>query len=87
MEGENHIVFTHLYNERYDITMPNVYARGILCKCLVIFFFEKRKLNNILVGKMVLELGDSCVVRCRTSDLVCELDFKNKVKNTYIFYI
>lgn len=32
-----------------------------------------------LVGKMVLELGDSCVVRCRTSDLVCELDFKTKV--------
>ncbi|RCH99373.1 hypothetical protein CU098_011649, partial [Rhizopus stolonifer] len=51
MEGENHVVFTHLYNERYDITMPNVYARGIL------------------FGKMVLELGDSCVVRCKTSDL------------------
>lgn len=32
MEGENHIIFTHLYNERYDITMPNVYASGILCK-------------------------------------------------------
>lgn len=29
---------------------------------------------------MVLELGDSCVVRCRTSDLICELDFKTKVK-------
>ncbi|CAO3686830.1 unnamed protein product [Rhizopus stolonifer] len=60
MEGENHVVFTHLYNERYDITMPNVYARGIL------------------FGKMVLELGDSCVVRCKTSDLVCELHFKTK---------
>lgn len=60
MEGENHIIFTHLHNERYDITMPNVYARGIL------------------FGKMVLELGDSCVVRCRTSDLICELDFKTK---------
>ncbi|KAI8097800.1 uncharacterized protein B0P05DRAFT_522056 [Gilbertella persicaria] len=60
MEGENHIVFTHLYNERYDITMPNIYAKGIL------------------FGKMVLELGDSCIVRCRTSDLVCELDFKTK---------
>ncbi|CEI88947.1 Putative Genomic scaffold, msy_sf_4 [Rhizopus microsporus] len=32
MEGENHIIFTHLHNERYDITMPNIYARGILCK-------------------------------------------------------
>jgi hypothetical protein len=28
---------------------------------------------------MVLELGDSCSVRCRTSDLICELDFKTKV--------
>ncbi|CAO3589083.1 unnamed protein product [Absidia cylindrospora] len=27
---------------------------------------------------MVLELGDSCIVRCRTSDLICELDFKTK---------
>ncbi|CAO3668049.1 unnamed protein product [Rhizopus stolonifer] len=60
MEGENHIIFTHLHNERYDITMPNVYARGIL------------------FGKMILELGDSCAVRCKTSDLICELDFKTK---------
>ncbi|KAI8636831.1 hypothetical protein BD408DRAFT_425466 [Parasitella parasitica] len=60
MEGENHIIFTDLHNERYDITMPNVYAKGIL------------------IGKMVLELGDSCQVRCRTSDLLCELDFKTK---------
>lgn len=34
MEGENHIIFTHLHNERYDISMPNVYARGILCKSI-----------------------------------------------------
>ncbi|KAI7900434.1 uncharacterized protein BX663DRAFT_517565 [Cokeromyces recurvatus] len=60
MEGENHIIFTHLHNEHYEITMPNVYARGIL------------------FGKMILELGDSCMVRCRTSDLICKLDFKTK---------
>ncbi|KAG0749481.1 hypothetical protein G6F57_004393 [Rhizopus arrhizus] len=60
MEGENHIIFTHLHNERYDISMPNVYARGIL------------------FGKMILELGDSCMVRCKSSDLVCELDFKTR---------
>lgn len=80
MEGENHIIFTHLYNERYDITMPNVYARGILCKFLFfIFSFSSTYGRAFLVGKMVLELGDSCVVRCRTSDLICELDFKTKV--------
>ncbi|KAG0167529.1 hypothetical protein DFQ29_000368 [Apophysomyces sp. BC1021] len=60
MEGDSYITFTELHNERYDFTMPNMYARGIL------------------FGKMVLELGDSCFVRCRTSDLVCELDFKTK---------
>ena len=32
MEGENHIIFTRHNNELYDITMPNVYVRGILCK-------------------------------------------------------
>ncbi|OBZ85163.1 Oxysterol-binding C23B6.01c [Choanephora cucurbitarum] len=60
MEGENHIIFTRHNNELYDITMPNVYVRGIL------------------FGKMALELGGHCVVRCKTSDLICELDFKTK---------
>jgi hypothetical protein len=32
---------------------------------------------------MVLELGDKCKVHCPTSDLICELDFKTKVKNTH----
>ncbi|KAI9024897.1 hypothetical protein CLU79DRAFT_745312 [Phycomyces nitens] len=59
-EGDSYIEFAHLHNERYDFTMPNMYARGIL------------------FGKMVLELGDNCVLRCRTSDLTCELDFKTK---------
>ncbi|ORZ10231.1 hypothetical protein BCR42DRAFT_333911 [Absidia repens] len=43
MEGESHIILTQHHNERYDITMPNIYAKGIL------------------FGKMVLELGDSCI--------------------------
>ncbi|KAI7862050.1 hypothetical protein BDF14DRAFT_1860430 [Spinellus fusiger] len=60
MEGDSYIEFSHLHNEHYDFTMPNMYARGIL------------------FGKMVLELGDNCVLRCRSSDLVCELDFKTK---------
>lgn len=32
MEGDSHIIFTRHRHERYDITMPNVYAKGILCK-------------------------------------------------------
>ncbi|KAL0088625.1 hypothetical protein F4703DRAFT_1734520 [Phycomyces blakesleeanus] len=59
-EGDSYIEFSHFHNERYDFTMPNMYARGIL------------------FGKMVLELGDNCVLRCRTSDLTCEVDFKTK---------
>ncbi|RUS19174.1 hypothetical protein BC937DRAFT_87889 [Endogone sp. FLAS-F59071] len=30
MQGSSHIIFTNRDNERYDIVMPNVYARGIL---------------------------------------------------------
>ncbi|KAI8366806.1 uncharacterized protein BYT42DRAFT_587925 [Radiomyces spectabilis] len=60
MKGYSRITFAHLHNETYDITNPNVYARGIL------------------FGKMIMELGDQCMVRCVTSDLVCELDFKTK---------
>ncbi|ORZ11086.1 hypothetical protein BCR42DRAFT_332811 [Absidia repens] len=51
MEGDSHIIFTHHCNERYDITMPNVYAKGIL------------------FGKMVMELGDKCTIRCIENDL------------------
>lgn len=36
---------------------------------------------------MVLELGDSCCVRCRTSDLICELDFKTKVNPQLVNHI
>ncbi|KAL1931793.1 hypothetical protein VTP01DRAFT_9937 [Rhizomucor pusillus] len=60
MHGESHIILTDRHNERYDITMPNIYARGIL------------------FGTMTMELGDSAKVRCVTSDLSCDLDFKTK---------
>lgn len=33
----------------------------------------------VLVGKMVMELGDNCSIRCLENDLTCELDFKTKV--------
>jgi len=45
----------------YVITMPNMYARGIL------------------FGKMVLELGDTCIAKNEKNDLYCDLDFKTKV--------
>ncbi|KAH8549353.1 hypothetical protein BGW37DRAFT_429537 [Umbelopsis sp. PMI_123] len=60
MQGSSHIIFTKRHNERYDIVMPNMYARGIL------------------FGTMTLELGDTSSVRCISSDLVCDLEFKTK---------
>ncbi|GAB5587189.1 Oxysterol-binding protein OBPa [Umbelopsis nana] len=60
MQGSSHIIFTKRHNERYDIIMPNMYARGIL------------------FGTMTLELGDTSSVRCISSDLICELEFKTK---------
>lgn len=44
----------------YIITMPNMYARGIL------------------FGKMVLELGDTCIAKNDNTHLYCDLDFKTK---------
>jgi len=35
--------------------------------------------RGILFGTMFMELGDSTVVRCTDTDLICELDFKVKV--------
>lgn len=32
MDGTSHITLTRWNNETYHVTMPNVYARGILCK-------------------------------------------------------
>ena len=47
----------------YIITMPNMYARGIL------------------LGKMVLELGDTCIAKNDNNRLYCDLDFKTKVSS------
>lgn len=60
MKGYSRITFSELKNETYEITNPNVYARGIL------------------FGKMVMEMGDQCSIRCDSNDLICELDFKTK---------
>jgi Oxysterol-binding protein len=45
----------------YVVTMPNMYARGIL------------------FGKMVLELGDTCVVKNMQTGILCDIEFKTKV--------
>ncbi|KAI9592505.1 hypothetical protein BDF19DRAFT_451373 [Syncephalis fuscata] len=34
--------------------------------------------RGILFGTMVMELGDTAVVRCEKTDLVCEIEFKTK---------
>ncbi|KAF5361615.1 hypothetical protein D9758_007354 [Tetrapyrgos nigripes] len=61
MEGENRVTLLGKEEDgEYVITMPNMYARGIL------------------FGKMVLELGDMCVMKNEKNGLVCELDFKTK---------
>ncbi|KAI9031933.1 hypothetical protein CLU79DRAFT_693763 [Phycomyces nitens] len=60
MQGDTQLILEKRFNERYDIRMPNVYARGIL------------------FGTMTMELGDTSTVRCITSDLICELEFKTK---------
>lgn len=61
MEGENRITLMGAAEDGgYVVTMPNMYARGIL------------------FGKMVLELGDTCVVKNERHGLVCDLEFKTK---------
>ncbi|GAA5954637.1 hypothetical protein JCM21900_006088 [Sporobolomyces salmonicolor] len=63
MEGESHVRFLDgeaANDGEYDITMPNMYARGIL------------------FGKMVLELGDSSIVRNNQTGMTCEVEFKTK---------
>lgn len=62
MSGETKISFANFPGEEYIITMPNIYARGII------------------VGTMLLELGDSAYVRCPKHDLVCHIEFKVKVQ-------
>jgi oxysterol-binding protein-related protein 8 len=58
-DGITHVDFTDR-KETYDITYPNVYARGIL------------------FGTMIMELADTSSVRCKQTDLICELEFKAK---------
>lgn len=61
MEGENRITLLGIPEDgEYVVTMPNMYARGIL------------------FGKMVLELGDTCVVKNERHRLTCDLEFKTK---------
>ncbi|KAJ2920388.1 hypothetical protein MD484_g44, partial [Candolleomyces efflorescens] len=50
----------YIAEQEYIITMPNMYARGIL------------------FGKMVLELGDTCVAKNEKLGLSCDLEFKTK---------
>ena len=59
---KTNLVSLNLYTlAEYVITMPNMYARGIL------------------FGKMVLELGDTCMAKNEKNGLYCDLEFKTKV--------
>lgn len=61
MEGENRVLLLGKPEDgEYVITMPNMYARGIL------------------FGKMVLELGDTCIAKNEKHGLYCDLEFKTK---------
>jgi len=61
MEGENRIrLLGNPEDGEYVITMPNLYARGIL------------------FGKMVLELGDTCIAKNEKRGYFCDLEFKTK---------
>jgi len=61
MEGENRVTLLGKPEDgEYVITMPNMYARGIL------------------FGKMVLELGDTCIAKNEKHNIFCDLEFKTK---------
>ncbi|KAF8203312.1 hypothetical protein BJ912DRAFT_1019046 [Pholiota molesta] len=61
MEGENRVTLLGKPEDgEYVITMPNMYARGIL------------------FGKMVLELGDTCIAKNEKHGIYCDLEFKTK---------
>ncbi|KAF6766276.1 hypothetical protein DFP72DRAFT_866087 [Ephemerocybe angulata] len=60
-QGENRVTLLGRPDDgEYIITMPNMYARGIL------------------FGKMVLELGDTCVAKNEKLGIYCDLEFKTK---------
>lgn len=61
MEGENRVrLLGKPEDGEYVITMPNMYAKGIV------------------FGKMVLELGDTCMAKNEKHGLYCDLEFKRK---------
>ncbi|CAE6430945.1 unnamed protein product [Rhizoctonia solani] len=61
MEGENRVLLMGKPEDgEYVISMPNMYARGIL------------------FGRMVLELGDMCMVKCEKTGMTCDVEFKTK---------
>ncbi|KAF8060924.1 hypothetical protein FPV67DRAFT_1512132 [Lyophyllum atratum] len=61
MEGENRVTLLGVPEDgEYIITMPNMYARGIL------------------FGKMVLELGDTCIAKNEKTGMFCDLEFKTR---------
>lgn len=35
--------------------------------------------RGILFGTMIMELGDTAIIRCDKTDLICEIEFKTKV--------
>lgn len=37
--------------------------------------------RGILFGKMVFELGDTCVAKCEKTGMQADLDFKTKVRD------
>ncbi|OCH88964.1 Oxysterol-binding protein [Obba rivulosa] len=61
MEGENRVYLMGRPDDgEYVVSMPNMYARGILW------------------GKMVLELGDSCIAKNERNSLYADIQFKTK---------
>ncbi|CAO3622126.1 unnamed protein product [Cunninghamella blakesleeana] len=45
MEGSSHVILTDRYNERYDIEMPNMYARGVLFGTMTLELGDKSKVS------------------------------------------
>jgi len=61
MDGDNRVFFLRKPEEgEYVVTMPHMYARGIL------------------FGKMVLELGETCVADCEATKMKGNIVFKTK---------
>ncbi len=75
MEGVTHLQFAnhrHEQNdkkipEKYSLTQPNMYARGIL------------------FGKFKYEMGDHSIVKCPSTGLIADVEFKTKgfISGTY----